>query len=242
MAHEESKDPLVGALILVVEDEDHLARGIAENLEAEGAIVTVVGDGKSALSRMLERSWDSVILDVMLPEIDGFEVCRQARRRGIETPILFLTAKGGVHDRIHGLEVGGDDYLAKPFHLKELLLRTRAILRRRTPGDAETTLTFGGNEVDFRSYTARSWDGSSHELTQKEVQILRLLSEREGEVVSRDEILERVWGPDSSPSTRTVDNFLVRLRKRFEPDESEVRHFHTVWGVGYRFTSHAATE
>jgi two-component system alkaline phosphatase synthesis response regulator PhoP len=227
------------AKVLVVEDEQHLAQGIAENLEAEGAQVDVVHDGRSALERMIGDGYDLVILDVMLPELDGFTVCELARARGSEVPVLFLTAKGGVHDRIHGLEVGGDDYLAKPFHLQELLLRVRAILRRGRESipSGPDVVEFGGNRFDFRAFSGRSWDGREQILTQKEAEILRLLAEREGEVVSRDEILDRVWGHEELPSTRTVDNFIVRLRKRFEPDTENPKFFHTVWGVGYKFTA-----
>lgn len=230
-----------GARLLLVEDEPNLARGIRENLEAEGYAVDVVGDGKTALARILATEFGLVILDVMLPGMDGFTVCETARKQGSDTPVLFLTARGAADDRIRGLEAGGDDYLPKPFQLKELLLRVAAILRRRARYDALTALEpvvrFGDNEFDFRRFRGRSYDGADQVLTQKEAMILKVLVEREGEVVWRDEVLERVWGDDVLPSTRTVDNFIVRLRKRFEPDPEQPRHFHTVRGVGYRFTS-----
>ncbi len=226
--------------ILVVEDEPNLARGVRENLEAEGYSVDVATNGLTALDRIRHTEYGLVVLDVMLPGMNGFAVCEAARREGRDTPILFLTARGGPGDRIRGLEVGGDDYLPKPFQLRELLLRVAAILRRRTRYDAvtalEPVLRFGGNEFDFRSFRGRSADGGEHVLTQREAMILKVLGEREGRVVWRDEILERVWGEEVLPSTRTVDNFLVRLRKRFEPDPQRPRHFHTVRGVGYRFT------
>ncbi|MEM1205049.1 MAG: response regulator transcription factor [Acidobacteriota bacterium] len=222
------------AHVLVVEDERHLADGIAENLEAEGYGVTVEADGARGLERLMAGSFDLVILDVMLPGLDGYTVCQEARRRGDSTPILFLTARGDAQDRIRGLEAGGDDYLPKPFHLRELLLRVSAILRRgRAPGEA---LEFGGNRVDFRTYSGRSWDGRGHELTHKEAMILRCLGRRPGEVVTREDVLDDVWGHEVFPSTRTVDNFILRLRKRFEPDPEAPVHFHTVRGVGYRFT------
>jgi two-component system, OmpR family, alkaline phosphatase synthesis response regulator PhoP len=226
--------------ILVVEDDPHLAAGVVENLRAEGYEVDCAADGRQALEWLDGRSWGLVLLDVMLPEIDGFTVCRTLRERGDNTPVLFLTARGDPADRVRGLEAGGDDYLAKPFHLRELLLRVRAILRRwewyQSASAAEgAVLRFGGNEVDFRAFRARSWNGAPQELTEKEAMILKVLAERPGEIVSREDLLERVWGYDVFPSTRTVDNFILRLRKRFERDPTEPRHFLTVWGVGYRF-------
>jgi DNA-binding response OmpR family regulator len=227
--------------ILVADDETNLARGIAENLIAEGYRVTTVGDGPSALAEIVRGLYDLVILDVMMPGMDGYSVCEEARRQGIVTPILFLTAKGGVDDRIRGLEAGGDDYLPKPFHLQELLLRVRGVLRRWSwyteRGPAEPPLRFGDNEVDFRTFRGRGFDGESHQLTQREAMILKALAEREGEVVSREDLLEKAWGREMYPSTRTVDNFILRLRKRFEPDPEHPRFFHTMRGVGYRFSA-----
>lgn len=229
------------ASILLVEDEVNLARGIRENLEAEGYAVEVVGDGRVALDKIRRQEYGLVILDVMLAGMDGFTVCQTARREGRDTPVLFLTAKGGSRDRIRGLEVGGDDYLPKPFQLRELLLRVAAILRRRSRYHAMTALEpiarFGGNEFDFRSFRGRSFDGGDQILTQKEAMILKVLVEREGDVVWRDEILEKVWGDDVLPSSRTIDNFIARLRKRFEPDPERPRFFHTVRGIGYRFVA-----
>lgn len=228
------------AKILVVDDEPNLARGVRENLEAEGYSVDIAGDGRSALEKIRRTEYGLVILDVMLPGMDGFAVCDAARREGCDTPILFLTARGGSGDRIRGLEAGGDDYLPKPFHLRELLLRVAAILRRRTRYDAitarEPVVRFGGNEFDFRSFRGRAAGGVEHVLSQREAMILKVLVEREGRVVWRDEILEKVWGEDVLPSSRTVDNFIVRLRKRFDNDPAGPHHFHTVRGVGYRFT------
>lgn len=229
------------ASILLVEDEVNLARGIHENLEAEGYTVELVTDGRVALDKIRRQEYGLVILDVMLPGMDGFTVCQTARREGRDTPVLFLSARGEGRDRIRGLESGGDDYLAKPFQLRELLLRVAAILRRRSRYDAMTALEpiarFGGNEFDFRSFRGRSFDGGDQILTQKEAMILKVLVEREGDVVWRDEILEKVWGDDVMPSSRTIDNFIARLRKRFEPDPERPRFFHTVRGVGYRFVS-----
>ena len=234
------------AHILVVDDEAHLAVGIRENLVAEGYRAQTANDGPEGLQKALDESFDLIVLDVNLPVMDGFALCRELRSHGRQTPVLFLTVKGDPADRIRGLEAGGDDYMAKPFHLRELLLRVEAILRRSTwygqASEADSTLSFGGNEVDFGTYQARSWDGASHALTHKEAMILKALAEQAGAVVGREEILDRVWGFEVFPSTRTIDNFIVRLRKRFERDADAPRHFHTVRGVGYRFTQEASSD
>jgi two-component system, OmpR family, alkaline phosphatase synthesis response regulator PhoP len=227
--------------VLVVEDDPHLAAGVIENLRAEGYEVNAAADGEQALRWLSGAGCALVVLDVMLPGIDGFAVCRTLREQGNNTPVLFLTARGDPADRVRGLEAGGDDYLAKPFHLQELLLRVRAIIRRRdwyhsvSDTAATAVLAFGGNEVDFRAFRARSWNGEPQELTEKEAMILKVLAEHGGEIVSREDLLEKVWGYDVFPSTRTVDNFILRLRKRFERDPADPKHFLTVWGVGYRF-------
>ena len=229
------------AHVLVVEDDANLAAGVMENLRAEGYEVSLAPDGEQALTWLGSHGCALVILDVMLPGADGLTVCRTLRERGNTTPVLFLTARGDPADRVRGLEAGGDDYLAKPFHLEEFLLRVRAILRRwdwyrSASATADTAvLRFGGNEVDFRVFRARAWTGESQELTEKEAMILKVLAEHAGQIVSREDLLERVWGYDVFPSTRTVDNFILRLRKRFEKDPANPRHFLTVWGVGYRF-------
>ena len=221
--------------VLVVDDERHLVEGICENLEDEGYETGMAGDGEEALSQLRAASWDLVVLDVMMPRLDGFAVCETMRREGIEVPVLFLTARGQVDDRIRGLESGADDYLAKPFHLKELLLRVAVLLRRGGPAAKRARLEFGGNMIDFDSFRATAWDGSEHGLTPKEAAILEVLADREGTVVSREAILDAVWGHDLYPSTRTIDNFILRLRRRFERDVERPRHLHTVRGVGYRF-------
>jgi two-component system alkaline phosphatase synthesis response regulator PhoP len=225
------------ARILVVDDEVHLAEGIRENLEAEGYRTEVAHDGQAGLERVRNEHFDLLVLDVMMPNMDGLTLCEQMRREGRQTPVLFLTVKNDAQDRVRGFEVGGDDYLPKPFYLKELLLRVQAILRRSAwYGSAREALAFGGNTVDFQTYEARAWDGSAHALTHKEAMILKALSERLGSIVTREEILDRVWGYEVYPSTRTIDNFIVRLRKRFEKSPDHPLHFHTVRGVGYRFT------
>jgi two-component system alkaline phosphatase synthesis response regulator PhoP len=236
-----SQSPPFANRILVVEDDAHIAAGVVENLRAEGYDAEAVSDGEQALAWLAEQTCGLIVLDVMLPGMDGFTVCRTLRQQGNSTPVLFLTARGDPADRVRGLEAGGDDYLAKPFHLQEFLLRVRAILRRwdwyrsASATEASALLQFGGNEVDFRAFRARSWNGVTQELTEKEAMILKVLAERPGEIVSREDLLERVWGYDVFPSTRTVDNFILRLRKRFERDPANPKHFLTVWGVGYRF-------
>ncbi|HXY75651.1 MAG TPA: response regulator transcription factor [Steroidobacteraceae bacterium] len=229
--------------VLVVEDDPHLAAGVVENLRAEGYEVSSARDGEEAHRWLRGAPCDLIVLDVMLPGLDGFGLCQMLRSEGNNTPVLFLTARGDPADRVRGLEAGGDDYLAKPFHLEEFLLRVRAILRRwewyraASATQATAVLRFGGNEVDFRAFHAQTWNGESQELTEKEAMILKVLAEHSGEIVSREDLLERVWGYDVFPSTRTVDNFILRLRKRFEKDPANPRHFLTVWGVGYRFLS-----
>lgn len=226
-----------GARILVVDDEIHLAEGLRDVLEGEGYRVAVAHDGAEGLEKALAESFDLVLLDVMMPKMNGLETCAALRREGSRVPVLFLTVKGSPEDRIRGLEVGGDDYLPKPFRLRELLLRVAAILRRtQGSGEPEATLAFGGNEVDFLSYQARAWDSREHVLTHKEAMILKVFAGREGAVVPREQLLDEVWGHEVYPSTRTIDNFIVRLRRRFERNPEAPEHFHTVRGVGYRFT------
>ena len=225
--------------ILVVDDEPNLAEGIIENLRAEGYEVGYAADGIQGLESARQGDWDLMILDVMMPGLDGFAVCAALRDEQNQLPILFLTAKDETDDRVQGLAAGGDDYLTKPFDLRELLLRVQAILRRGrwyAEGTESSTLSFSGNEISGRSYRATSHDGRTHDLTHKEAMILKCLSEKAGQIVSREEILETVWGYEAFPSTRTIDNFIVRLRKRFELEPERPLHLHTARGVGYRFT------
>ncbi len=225
------------ARVLVVDDEINLAEGIRENLEFEGYTTDVAHDGAEGLEKLTSQEFDLVLLDVMMPKLDGLQVCAKIREAGIQTPVLFLTVRNDPDDRIRGFEAGGDDYLAKPFHLKELLLRVAAILKRSAwYDDDQSRLEFAGGTIDFRTYQAVAWDGTEHSLTHKEAMILKLLSEKSGQIVTREDILDRVWGYEVFPSTRTVDNFIVRLRKRFEKNPETPAHIHTVRGVGYRFT------
>jgi DNA-binding response OmpR family regulator len=228
------------ARILVVEDEAHLAEGLAFNLEAEGHEVEVVGDGARALERVAERpGLDLVILDVMLPGMNGFEVARRVRASGNYLPILILTAKDESGDVVRGIEEGADDYLTKPFRLDELLVRTRALLRRRRWDGAETDeepreLRFGRVVVRFDRFEVETPERTVV-LTPREMGLLRALVEREGEAVTRGELLERVWGLRPETRTRVVDSFVVRLRRYVEEDPARPRHILSVRGHGYRF-------
>ncbi|SNB46405.1 response regulator transcription factor [Geobacter sp. DSM 9736] len=223
--------------ILLVEDEMHLARGICFNLEMEGYRVSHVETGEEALERLLHDRFSLIILDVMLPGMDGFEVCREIRETDSRVPILMLTARADEGDRITGLESGADDYLVKPFSLNEFLLRVSGMLRRSSwyqPEPVEEAYHFGDNEVFLLSYHARTAQGEI-DLTDLEVKMLSLFFQKEGEALPRRVILEKVWGYSSDTETRTLDNFVVRLRKYFEPDPANPVFFQTVRGVGYRF-------
>ncbi len=223
-------------VVLVVEDEPVLREILVDNLEAEGCQVRVATDGQQALDLWPAIRPDLVVLDVMLPLVSGFDVCERMRATGDRTPVLFLSARSQPEDRVRGLSAGGDDYLVKPFNLTEFLLRVSNMLRRLGWGGSPDTLQFGGHTVDFRTWTATFQDGRQEMLGEREHGILRLLARHQGEVVSREQILDEVWGEDAWPSSRTVDNVMVRLRRLFETEPGDPEYFHTVWGVGYRFT------
>lgn len=220
---------------LVVEDEDLLGDLLVDNLNQQGLAAERVADGARALVRAGEANFALIVLDVMLPELDGFSVLQQLRARGDRTPVLILSARSGEADRIRGLELQADDYLAKPFNLREFLLRCQALLRRAAPSRPRETLEFGGNSVDFKARRARTWRGEEEALTPSEVTLLSLLAERPGEVVDRREVVDAVFGPNTPIKHRTVDNLVLRLRRLFERDGHAPRHLHTVRGVGLRF-------
>ncbi len=223
------------SVILVIEDDPAILRGLADNLRFESYEVLTAADGESGYKLLTEKKPDLLILDLMLPRMSGYEVCRKARAAGIATPIVILTARGEEADRVLGLDLGADDYVSKPFSIRELLARVRAILRRAQPAAAlPDELRFGDVEVDFRSYEARK-GGSPLEMTPKEFQVLRLLASRSGEVVTRDELLNEVWGYENYPTTRTVDNHVATLRAKIELDPANPEHLRTVHGVGYKF-------
>lgn len=225
--------------ILLVEDEERLLEVVKLNLELEGYTVESAIDGKSALDAFHRQRFDLILLDVMLPKMDGFAVCRSIRLENRKIPILFLTAKNSAQDRVMGLKIGGDDYLVKPFDLEELLLRVQRLLERSISDTkvGASELNFGGNTIYFDRNYALNHKSKRVELTKKEIGILRLLSDRDGETISREEILDIVWGVDVYPSTRTIDNFIVGFRKHFEKDHRNPIHFHSIRGIGYRFVS-----
>ncbi|HIJ80598.1 MAG TPA: response regulator transcription factor [Desulfuromonadales bacterium] len=224
--------------IMLVEDEIHLARGICFNLEEEGLRVSHFENAERALDALEVDHFDLVILDVMLPGMDGFQACAAIRGKEPRVPILMLTARSDDADRVEGLENGADDYLTKPFNLLEFLLRVKGMLRRSSwyrPDPVEEGYRFGDNEVFLLSYRARTAQGEI-DLTEMEVRVLALFFRKEGRPVQRGDLLQSVWGYSSDTETRTLDNFIVRLRKYFEPDPSHPTHFLTVRGVGYRFS------
>ena len=224
--------------ILLVEDEENIRDLIQLNLEAEGYEVVSTGNGRKALDLIGGQHFDLLLLDVMLPEVDGFSITEQVRLSNHEVPILILTAKDMAQDRIAGLKRGADDYLTKPFNLEELLLRVSNLLRRsqRIKGEAIDQFEFGNNFVNFETYEGTTFRGEAITLTKKEAMLLKLLVERKNEVVSRNQILQAVWGYDLFPSTRTIDNFILAFRKYFEEDPKQPRFFHSIRGVGYKFT------
>ena len=222
--------------ILLVEDEEHIRDIVKLNLELEGYEVVATGNGREAIQFFHEQHFDLLLLDVMLPEVDGFQICEQVRLTNMEVPVIFLTAKDASVDRITGLKKGADDYLTKPFNLEELLLRVQNLLRRtaKSPENSPEVYDFGQNSINFLTYEARGNDGSFN-LTKKEAMLLKLLIDRRNEVVSRQQILQSVWGYDVYPSTRTIDNFILSFRKYFEEDPRNPKYFLSVRGVGYKF-------
>lgn len=220
--------------ILIVEDDASILKGLKMNLELEGYAVIGAEDGEKGLALAYEEHPDLVILDVMLPKMNGFEVCKEIRRRKIDVPVLMLSAKNAEIDRIMGLDLGADDYISKPFALREVLARVNAFLRRRRSADATVTMTFGKVVVDFATHQATR-DGKPVSLTTRELDLVRFFGEHEGKVLSREAILDGVWGRAYEGTDRTVDNFLNRLREKLEPAPDAPRHFLTVRGAGYRF-------
>jgi len=224
--------------ILLVEDDPHLAKGLRFNLEREGYEVFLVDNGVSALDLLREEDFDLLILDLMLPTMGGLDVARQIRETNMRFPILMLTAKSTKKDKEIGFEAGADDYLTKPFHLPELLLRVKGILRRwewyKDPVHDQEIFRFGEMWINFGTGKANGVDGEFY-LTTKEVLVMKLLVVKKGDVVTREELLEKVWGYDPETETRTVDNFISRLRKYFEKKPQEPRHIITVREKGYQF-------
>lgn len=223
--------------ILLVEDEEHLRALVKLNLVMEGYEVVEADRGKQALHFFQHQHFDLILLDVMLPEIDGFQICEQIRLTNQDVPIIMLTAKDGAVDRVQGLKRGADDYLTKPFNLEELLLRVQNLIKRtsKAPSNMPEVYSFGNNKINFATYEAEGNPGT-FQLTKKEAMLLKLLIDRKDEVVSRQQILQSVWGYDVYPSTRTIDNFILSFRKYFEEDPKNPTYFLSIRGVGYKFT------
>ena len=221
--------------ILIVEDEPDMVLGLKDNFEFEGYEVVTAADGMAGLERARTQKPDLVILDVMLPKLSGLEVCKTLRGEGSLTPIIMLTARGQEIDKVVGLELGADDYVTKPFSIRELLARVRAILRRTEGGKKRLQrYNFSDVELDFEAYRAKK-GGAALELSPREFELLRYLIERKGETVSRDKLLEDVWGYESYPSTRTVDTHIAKLRAKIGDSGSDPRYILTIHGTGYKF-------
>jgi len=233
-----SKNKYANSHILLAEDEETLAIGLEYNLKAEGYRVTWARDGNEAMETFHSDSFDLIILDIMLPFRDGFDIARDIRQECPQMPILMLTARSKIEDRVHGLEIGADDYMTKPFHLEELLARIKGMLRRKqwytAPLRNKSDLVIGKTHVNFETLTFQKGK-KEHALTPHEAMVLRYLVEHEGVIVSRKELLEKVWNIVSDVDTRTVDNFIVRLRKYFEPNPKSPRYFKSVRSAGYMF-------
>jgi len=226
--------------ILLVDDEENLHEALRLNLEMEGYEVTSAYDGNEALKAINNEYFDLIILDVMLPEIDGIGVAESVRVKNLEVPILMLSAKNAGADRVLGLKKGADDYLTKPFNLEELLLRVEKLIEKNKKIQVKEsigdTYSFGNNTIDFKAQDAITWDGTRVELSKKEAMLLKLLIENKGEVTTREKILQVVWGYNVYPTTRTIDNFILNFRKYFEEDSRNPKYFHSVRGVGYKYT------
>jgi DNA-binding response OmpR family regulator len=221
--------------ILVIEDDPSIARGLTQNLRFEGYSVQAAADGQAGLELAVGKPPDLILLDVMLPRLNGFEVLRELRRLELEVPVIMLTAKAEEIDKIRGLDLGADDYITKPFALPELLARVRAVLRRKRRYDKKNQrVSFARCEVDFASARV-TVAGEVVKVTARELDLLKLFVEREGQALSREEIVRRVWGYDYEGTDRTLDNFVSRLRQKLEPDADNPRHFLTVRGIGYQF-------
>jgi two-component system alkaline phosphatase synthesis response regulator PhoP len=226
--------------ILLVEDEENLHDALKLNLELEGYAVTSVYDGAAALTAVNAEYFDLIILDVMLPEMDGITVAETVRISNNEVPILILSARNSSADRVLGLKKGADDYLTKPFNLEELLLRVHKLIDKNKKLQDRSTLgntySFGDNLIDFKAQEASTKSGGKIQLSKKETMLLRLLIENKNEVVPREKILQAVWGYNVYPTTRTIDNFILNFRKYFEADSRNPKYFHSVRGVGYKYS------
>ena len=222
--------------ILIVEDEPSMLMGLKDNLEFESYQVDTAEDGEIGLEKICSNQYSLILLDVMLPKISGFDICKKAREKGIETPIILLTAKGEEIDKVLGLEFGADDYITKPFSLRELLARIRAVLRRtvnHSPQVEESKVQIGRLSMNFISFEGFV-DADEVKMSHKEVEILHYLWNNRNQIVSRDDLLDQVWGTDYQPTSRTIDNFILKLRNKIEEDPNHAKIILTVHGVGYR--------
>jgi len=222
--------------ILIIEDEEDLVKGLRLNLKDEGYQVAWASDGEQGIDRVFKEKPDLILLDIMLPKKDGLEICRELREKKITIPIIMLTAKGEEIDKVVGLEIGADDYITKPFSVRELLARIKAHLRReeRDTRSIPDVFTSGDVEIDFNHLKVKRKD-RERDLTSLEAEILKYFISRPGEVVKRDDLLDKIWGYERFPTTRTIDNHILKLRKKIEEDPSRPRHILSVYGEGYRF-------
>ncbi|NBW40922.1 DNA-binding response regulator [bacterium] len=223
-------------MIGVIEDDESVRRSLQLNLELEGYGVVLASDGEEGISLVEKHSPDLLILDVMMPKKDGLQTCKELRNKGISTPLILLTARSAEVDKVLGLELGADDYLAKPFGMRELVARVKALLRRTQSSAEVDKIEFDDVVVDFKAYKTERAE-QPIELSAREYRLLRYLVAKNGSVVSRDELLDEVWGYNSYPSTRTVDNHIARLRQKIERDVTQPQRIITVHGVGYKFVA-----
>ncbi len=220
--------------ILIVEDEPNMRLGLKDNLEFEGYEVDFATDGESGLQKIIDNIYDLILLDVMMPKMSGFDVCKTIRKKGITTPVILLTAKDQEIDKVLGLELGADDYVTKPFSLRELLARIKAVMRRSENLRTDySKVQIGRVDVNFKDYTALE-NEESVQMSHKEFEILNYLWKHRNKTVSRDDLLEKIWGYEGSPTTRTVDNFILKLRQKLEIDPNHPRIIITVHGIGYK--------
>jgi DNA-binding response OmpR family regulator len=223
--------------ILIIEDELNMVNGLKDNLEFEGYEVETAVEGDSGLQKILQNKYDLILLDIMLPQISGFDICKAARKEGVNTPIVLLTAKGEEIDKVLGLELGADDYITKPFSLRELLARIKAILRRSPMGNVDDGepgfISIGTIKVNFKNYLAM--EGTSEiKMSHKEFEVLHFLYKNAGKTIHRDDIISTVWSIDYDITTRTVDNFILKLRHKIEADPNNPKIILTVHGIGYK--------
>ena len=226
--------------ILLVEDEENLHEAIKLNLDIEGYNVTSAYEGKEAIVKSKGKKFDLIILDVMLPDVNGFDICETIRLNDSQTPILFLTAKSDIEDKIKGLSIGGDDYLTKPFNIEEFLLRIKLLIKRSSADSNSSqnlsVFSIGEFEINFNSFEVVETNGNVYPMTKKQINLLKLLIDKQNQAVSRQEILEKVWGYEIYPTTRTIDNVILSFRKIFEKNTAPNTYFKSIRGVGYKFT------